>query len=555
MRLGILLLSVYLSLIGQNLDHFDFEFPTGLTQVAGIEFPIIIVAIDDQGDTFAYNFTASLSTTAGSLYITPTTVQFWKGICDTNVTITLADTIRISCTALGVSSNSPLLAINPNVATAILMITPGENHTPGIKPGKSGIPASHYAGANFPVNLLLTDEWFNRTGSGNNDSIYFYSTDPFGPNQSGQMTQDSVVFNLNFRTAGSQELYVYDNNPQITGDTSGPIMIFHGSYSQLLLVLPGEDSLPGDTTTWLPNTPGKSGTPTPQYLGEGFPARVLACDSFWNVDTKADNYQIELGSDFWIRTYPQVVVMNNGYARFDSVVFDSAGQNQNLWARDLSTGRESYRCNLDILARARHIEAYPDSDTITAGHITQIYAKVTDLHGHPLWDHPVYFDVVGGHGEMLDTLKATDTLGIAIARFFASTPYVDELDSIRIRSDTAETLITIYVQVPESLVIKGRIVAFPNPLTSAHRQIMFLYYLPSACDVKILIYDTFGNPVQRWEIPSGQEGARMGVNRFVWDGKDRRKRRVASGAYIIQIIGYSHTEAPFNQTAKVGVVW
>ncbi|RKX71704.1 hypothetical protein DRP53_00530 [candidate division WOR-3 bacterium] len=556
MRIGIFLVLVYLSLIGQpQLDHFDFEFPTGLTQVAGIEFPIIIVAIDNQGDTFRYNFDADLTTTFGSRYISPTSVRFYNGVCDTNITVTLSDTLRVICSSMGVTDTSARLTVKPNIASHLLLLTPGETHDPGIPPGKYGNPNSHYAGEDFTCTVLLTDDWFNRVGSGNNDSIFFSSTDQFAPQITARMTGDSLDFTFHFRTSGSQELYIYDKNPQISGDTSRPIMVLFGNYTQLLLLLPGEDSLPGDTTTWIPNTPGKSGAPYPQYMGEGFPVRVLACDSFWNLNTGMNNYQIEIRSDFWCHVYPPVAVMSNGVARFDSVVFDSSGENQNLWAVDLNTGRESYRCNINILARARHIEAYPDSDTITAGHITPIYAKVLDIHGKPLWDRAVYFEVVSGHGEMLDTLKSTDTSGIAIARFFASTPYVDEFDTIRIRSDTAETLISIYVQVPESLVIKGKIVAFPNPLTSSSREVVLLYYLPSACNVKILIYDTFGNPVRKWELAPGEEGARMGVNRFIWDGKDAHKRRVASGAYIVRIIGYSHTETPFNQTVKVGVVW
>ncbi|HIE06299.1 MAG TPA: hypothetical protein EYP58_05805, partial [bacterium (Candidatus Stahlbacteria)] len=122
-------------------------------------------------------------------------------------------------------------------------------------------------------------------------------------------------------------------------------------------------------------------------------------------------------------------------------------------------------------------------------------------------------------------------------------------------SDTAVAFIDIYIQVPESLVTQGEVVAYPNPFRSQDRKVTLLYYLPAACNVKILVYDTFGNPVRKWELSPNEEGARMGLNRFEWDGRDQKRRRVASGAYIVQVVGFSHTETFFNRTAKVGVVW
>ena len=553
MRIACILLLGYLSLLGQ-LDHFQFSFPGGTNQTAGDSFPVDIVAIDVSGDTWQTSFQGNLSTTSGPQYINPTLAYFINGVWNGYATITLADTLRMICSFSTVTDTSTRLTIIPNTPSHILLLTPGETHTPGIKPGKFGSPGSHYAGEDFDATVYLTDEWFNPVGSGS-DSIYFSSTDQFGYLPGGRLTSGSGVFTLHFRTSGSQDLYGYDYNSQIVGDTSSPIMIFFEAYSRLLLLFPGEAHLPGDTTTDIFNTPGKAGSPNAQYVGESFPVTVYACDSFWNLNTSQNNYQIELQSSFPFSAFPSIALLQSGIARFDSVIFDSAGENQDLTARDLNNYITSYINRINIYARARFISASADSDTLSAGHTTEVHAMVMDINQNPLWDKEVRFEVISGNGVMLDTIDFTDSLGIATAQFFASSPFFDETDTIRITSDTAVAFIDIYIQVPESLVTQGEVVAYPNPFRSQDRKVTLLYYLPAACNVKILVYDTFGNPVRKWELSPNEEGARMGLNRFEWDGRDQKRRRVASGAYIVQVVGFSHTETFFNRTAKVGVVW
>lgn len=553
MRIGCILLLCYLSVLGQ-LDHFQFSFPAGMNQTAGDSFPVDIVAIDASGDTWNTSFQANLSTTRGAQYINPTLAYFINGVWNGYPIITLADTLRMICSFSTIIDTSTRLTIDPNSTTHIILLTPGETHTPGIKPGKFGSPGSHYAGENFDATVYLTDDWFNPVGTGS-DSIYFSSTDQFGYLPGGRLTNGGGVFTLHFRTSGAQDLYGYDYNTQIVGDTSSPIMVFSENYTRLLVLLPGETHLPGDTTTDIFNTPGKSGNPNPQYVGEAFPVNVYSCDSFWNLNTSTNNYQIDLFSNFPFNSYPSIALLQNGIAHFDSVIYDSAGENQDMWAQDINNYITSYLNRINIYARARFISAVADSDTMSAGHITEVHATVMDINQNPLWNKLVQFEVSSGNGVMLDTTDFTDSLGVATVRFFASSPFFDETDTIRVTSDTAVAFVDIYIQVPESLVTQGEVVAYPNPLRTQDRKVTLLYYLPSACNVKILVYDTFGNPVRKWELAPNDEGSRLGLNRFEWDGKDQKRRRVASGAYIVQIIGYSHTENFFNRTAKVGVVW
>jgi hypothetical protein len=65
-----------------------------------------------------------------------------------------------------------------------------------------------------------------------------------------------------------------------------------------------------------------------------------------------------------------------------------------------------------------------------------------------------------------------------------------------------------------------------------------VYQLARAEDLNIYIYDINGNVVWRRFIPSGQEGARAGINRVVWDGQAsfRGGGALPNGIYICHIL-------------------
>ncbi|MGQ9707652.1 MAG: hypothetical protein ACUVUR_02105, partial [bacterium] len=64
-----------------------------------------------------------------------------------------------------------------------------------------------------------------------------------------------------------------------------------------------------------------------------------------------------------------------------------------------------------------------------------------------------------------------------------------------------------------------------------------------------------GNEVVSYKFRQGEPGARAGVNRVRWNGRNQEGRRVASGIYVVQIIGQLHTGTIFKSTYRLGVVW
>jgi hypothetical protein len=200
---------------------------------------------------------------------------------------------------------------------------------------------------------------------------------------------------------------------------------------------------------------------------------------------------------------------------------------------------------------------------VRAGETTAIRVVVRDANDDPIGSAVCQFTVVKGNGDMLDeglrqrqnVAFLTDTLGIVNARFLCTRARFAEHDTILISSGNAETLVGIFVSIPDSMVMKGEIIAFPNPFGAVRDAAEIYYYLNQSSPITVAIYDPFGNEVQSWRFQQNQPGARSGLNRIVWDGRNRRGRRVASGIYVIQIVGELHTGTTYNRSYRIGVAW
>jgi hypothetical protein len=292
------LISLITILIFGQLDHFGFA-PISSPQTAGTPFSITVYAYDATNNIVDFDDVAVIFATPGPQY-GDTTVTFTDGIWQGSVTVTLADTLTISCQDYynpphtGTSASIVFQANNPY---KLLTILPGQIYYPGIESGKAGSSNPQQAGITFSGAVYYTDQWSNLIISGN-DSYRISSSDQYAGTQDFVLSNGTGVFSYALRTAGNHYLYTRDmTNGSIKTDTSSQFTLDPGSYTDLLVILPGEIPEPGDTTTSTAGTPGKTGTPDDQYEGEDFSVTVYAVDSMWNVyDTTGP--AVQLYSDF-----------------------------------------------------------------------------------------------------------------------------------------------------------------------------------------------------------------------------------------------------------------
>jgi hypothetical protein len=127
---------------------------------------------------------------------------------------------------------------------------------------------------------------------------------------------------------------------------------------------------------------------------------------------------------------------------------------------------------------------------------------------------------------------------------------VSELNSIRISSGAADRDIRIFVRH-----LSDSLFAFPNPFGFNRDQAMIFYYLQRSARITLRIYDPFGNEVRTWHFRQNEPGAESGDNVVYWDGRNNQGHRVASGIYVVQVVGLLHTGIDFSSTYRLGVVW
>ncbi|MBA7511961.1 hypothetical protein ES705_03960 [subsurface metagenome] len=369
------MISLITILLLSQLDHYEFTTISS-PQTAGDSFQITIYAYDASNQIVTdYNghpwVYSSLSPTYSNKQ-----VSFTNGSCTDNVMVTLASNMALICNDysghIGQSNNFNVL---PNDPATLLSIVPNETYDPGTQTGKSGSVSVQNAGVQFNINIYLTDNWFNLINTVNH-LIDVIPSDQFVPQSQIQLSNGTFTLPFAFRTAGTQQRLYFNDITQsaITPDTSSWIPVSPGSYSTLLIILPGETHEPGDTTTTVVNTPGKTGDPTDQYAGSAFTVMVYASDTMWNKTSSGS--QVQLYSDFSFNN-PSPESLSNGAAQF-MVYFTFAGSNQNLWAEDDTIS--SYRNYLNILMEIDttvvpdSFMAYPNPMGIETQHMVFAYS-------------------------------------------------------------------------------------------------------------------------------------------------------------------------------------
>ncbi len=240
----------------------------------------------------------------GTGILTPTSVNLGQGLGSGSYQGAWRGPIRITRTGQGVrlfvreetyaltdSSNTFAVFADAQDYADLLILLPGETHTPGILPGKAGSPLPVRAGDPLQATVMATDAWFNLVPA--RPQIHFTSTSFFqmiSPNNQALGPTGASQFDLFFKTATVHELRAADLIQPTVFDVSS-VAVTAGDFTRLMLLLPGETPQPGG-----PEHDGKIGTPDTQTASLEFDARIRATDQFWNLVANASE-RVHLASD------------------------------------------------------------------------------------------------------------------------------------------------------------------------------------------------------------------------------------------------------------------
>ncbi len=362
------------------LDHFVFSVVDS-GQVAGHSFAMKIEAqnvnnypvTDYEGDIIL-----SASTGNGTLSRTGVTMSggVWQGEltvtrANGQVVLYAADYIPAPNTHTGYSK--PFQVV-PDSLAGLQIILPGQSATPGVVPGKKGDPAAQIAGDPLDVTIHAVDSFGNLIDS-RFDTLHVTVSDSFAQLPAEISLQNgATIVPVTPRAAGQTFVNAdFENQPAFGIAKSDTFEVRANAYSQLLVVLPGETILPGDTQNDPLKTPGRAEDALRQTSGLPFTVKVYAVDDYWNrtTDVPADKVHL-FTTDNTASVSAQDSALTGGKATF-SVTLNQGG-NQILRAINDSNSniRSSLEAMLEVLVGGLHYEISLTTNRVAAGESFQM---------------------------------------------------------------------------------------------------------------------------------------------------------------------------------------
>jgi hypothetical protein len=305
------------------VSRFDFS-PIASPQVAGRPFTVRITAMNSS-DTPVTNFNGDIivSASTGNGTISTTGVTLTNGVWEGELFVTAASgsvTLYASDYVAPPNNHSGASAafeVTPDTLAGLQIVLPGQVMTPGVAPGLKNEASPQVAGEEVNVLIRAVDRFWNLIPEVS-DSIYISSTDHFLMGAKAIKLQNGEAqAAVRFRTAAEQRLFANFASAGLPTAQSDVAAVSPNVFARLLLLLPGENLLPGDDETDLQRTPGRSGAAVTQTAGLQFVVQVLAVDAYWNLAENVPADQVRLFiTDTQALVLPATATLADGRAEF-----------------------------------------------------------------------------------------------------------------------------------------------------------------------------------------------------------------------------------------------
>src|SRR5262245_41426540 len=266
------------------------------------------------------------------------------------------------------SSNS--FAVNPGPFTKLQVLLPGESPRGGTADGKEGDPTPQQAGTAFTLTVRSVDAFWNLVG-GVTDSVALGSSDAAaGMPAHARLTGGQLIIPATLYRTGPQRIWASDlTTPAILPDTSSYVLVNGGPFARLLVLAPGEYSLPGSPT-------GRGGTATDQSINYSFNVTVLATDNWWNP-VGGVTHVARITSDDPLATLPPDEALVDGQADM-TVKLARGGYNQITVSDVTQPSIPGSSTQVRAISSGFHLEAAIAPSTARAGEYFTLTVKVTN---------------------------------------------------------------------------------------------------------------------------------------------------------------------------------
>jgi hypothetical protein len=265
---------------------------------------------------------------------------------------------------------SNTFTVDPGPFSGLQVLLPGESPRGGTSDGKEGTPTTQQAGTAFTLTVRAVDSFWNLV-SGVGDSIALGSTDlAAGMPARTKLTGGQALIPTTLYRTGPQRIWASDiTTPAIRPDTSSAVIVTGGPFARVLVLAPGEFSLPGSPT-------GRGGAATDQSINYAFNVTVLATDNWWNP-VGGVTHVVRITSDDPLATLPPDQALVDGRAEM-TVRLARGGYNQITVSDVTQPSIPGSSTQVRAISSGFHLEATIVPATARAGEPFTLTVKVTN---------------------------------------------------------------------------------------------------------------------------------------------------------------------------------
>ncbi len=340
------------------------------TQTVGVPFNMVVRACDNSWNLVtAVTNSVTLASTDGSASLPPS-FSLSGGTSTVQATLNAAGSFTFTA-----DDNSDPTIANAISAPVTSMLLQGFTFS-------SIRHREQYAGQPIDVTIRAVDPrgmLVNYNGQVSLQELTSYGVGRAYPEvitmSGGVWSGDVTVYRADVtnRSRGNVNIYAYlDTDGSING-TSDPFYVNPGSFRKLLLIVPGQDPLPGSLL-------GYVGNPAAQSSGQPFSVDVYATDNYFNPVPSEDDARIT-SSDPGASTI--IVDLDNGYERFNYTLVTVGTQTLTATDRDRSSITPFTTQGIPVMANAaQRFIVDPISSPQTAGVPVSVRIRATDQSGN-----------------------------------------------------------------------------------------------------------------------------------------------------------------------------
>ena len=397
----------------------------------------------------------------------------------------------------------------------VLVLAPGESPAPGTASGRTGAATDQSINYAFTLTVLATDQWWNPV-TGATDVVHITCADPLAqlpPDQA--MVNGVALMNLRLAAGGFQQISVTDvTQPSKPGSTTQVRGISSGFHLEAAV------------------------SPSTARAGEPFTLTVRVVNDAGSVIQEVNSFVTVVvqrasdgspGSGTLLTNQFQLLqgqrAITETYTIAEPIVIVASDD----------AGNAPATSNVITITPGQPTAVRVSSNPPWVGgfrHAT-IVARVVDDFGNGVPAEPMSFALVSGTGTLGATDSMSDASGNARADFLS--PRNPEHDLIRATSNGLVMDLDLQVAFVDPSAAVGTAYSFPNPFHPPTQPATIAWKITDNANVTLRVYSQTGNLVLKKEFPSGSQGGQLGLNQFVWDGKNGKGELVSSGGYVVMI--------------------